>query len=161
MIGMANLGSRLFSGLVSGGLLLVGISFGTSAGALAGESAAASNEDPCYGIAIEIQTEIEKIHKSGNRGAKALAAEIRKLHRLATVPPVTLVNKRPSEAPTVVFQRPTDYSCALAITKAVRKHSAHAIIPQSAARADRINVGMISVWWPADSATVIADMSAK
>lgn len=129
--------------------------------AIVAPSARASAEDPCYGISIEIQTEIETSQKSGNKGAKALASEIRKRHRLATVPPVALINDRLSENPTIVFQRPTDYTCAIAISKEMLKLSALSIVPQAAAPTDRSNVGIISVWWPAYPATVIADTNRK
>lgn len=141
------------SGLFCVGLLLAGASIGASAHA--------SAEDPCYGIAIEIQTEVQISQKSDQKGAKTLAAAIRKRHRLATVPPVIAINHRPSEIPTIVFLRPTDYSCALAISREARKYAHIDIIPQAAAAENRTNTGLISVWWPADSATVIANLSGK
>jgi len=140
--------------IFASGLLCVGLLFAVI-------GADASAEDPCYGIAIEIQTEIQISQKSDHKGAKTLAAEIRKRHRLASVPPVIAINHRPSEIPTIVFLRPTDYSCALAISQEARKYAGIDIIPQAAAPANRTNTGLISVWWPADSATVIADLSGK
>lgn len=125
-------------------------------------TSSASSNDPCYGIEVEIQTE-SLGPKNGDRSAKSLAAKIRKRHRLANVPPVTLVNNRLSDVPTVSFQRPTDFSCALAISKAAQSlanlSEGTSITPQAVDPSTRINVGIIKVWWPSDSATVIANIS--
>ena len=130
-------------------------------------NSSASSNDPCYGIEVEIQTEIHGPNdgsgRAGSSSAKILAAEIRKRHRLATVPPVTLISDRPSNIPTVSFQRPTDFSCALAISKAAQSLAnlpeGTSIMPQSVDPSARMNIGIIKVWWPSDSAAVIANIS--
>lgn len=131
-------------------------------------TSSASSDDPCYGIEIEIQSERSgtiKRHQQGENGAKILAAVIRKRHRLATVPPVALVNDRLSDVPTISYHRPIDFSCALAISKAAQGlaniPTGSFITPQAVDQSARINVGHITVWWPANYAKLIADHIEK
>ncbi len=128
-------------------------------------TARATSEDPCYGITIHIQSEIDS-----QRAAKILASGIRKRHRLATVPPVEAISAAEKansmveeviEKPAITFHRPTDFSCAIALSSEAEKHAKISVQPQTSGRSEFLSVGLIQIWWPANTPALIADFNEK